>query len=188
MFVVHQNRERQADNDLVGTPQRLATTWTRPQPKCFIYCNLTQIPRLQIAFGAKVQQAAGSVSASASVLVLVLVLWLCPSVSSCVCVCLQQADQTRPDRIRWGAGNVNCSQFGSAFLGFFAASHCGRLMECFWHSNKMIIDHLIRNFRTMAPQTEDRERDRDQDQQDQQTDPRNVSLCACRVPPRQGQF
>lgn len=52
-----------------------------------------------------------------------------------------------------GAGNVNCSQFGSAFLGFFAASHCGRLMECFWHSNKMIIDHLIRNFRTMAPQT-----------------------------------
>lgn len=181
LFVVHQNRGRQADNDLVGTPQRLATTWTRPQPKCFIYCNLTQIPRLQIAFGAKVQQAAGSVSAFASVLVLVL--WLCPSVSSCVC-----NKRTRPDRIRWGAGNVNCSQFGSAFLGFFAASHCGRLMECFWHSNKMIIDHLIRNFRTMAPQTEDRERDRDQDQQDQQTDPRNVSLCACRVPSRQGQF
>lgn len=61
-------------------------------------------------------------------------------------------------------------------------------MECFWHSNKMIIDHLIRNFRTMAPQTEDRERDQDQDQQDQQTDPRNVSLCACRVPLRKGNF
>lgn len=71
-------RERATDNDLVGTPQRLAATWTRPQPKCFIYCNLTQIPRLQIAFGAKVQQAASgrqqaaglcSVSASATVLV-----------------------------------------------------------------------------------------------------------------------
>lgn len=115
LFVVHQNRERQADNDLVGTPQRLATTWTRPQPKCFIYCNLTQIPRLQIAFGAKVQQAAGSVSASAtasaSVLVLVLVLWLCPSVSLCVCVCLQQADQTRPNTL----GGWQCKLFAIWF-------------------------------------------------------------------------
>lgn len=109
LFVVHQNRERQADNDLVGTPQRLATTWTRPQPKCFIYCNLTQIPRLQIAFGAKVQQAAGSVSAFASVLVLVL--WLCPSVSSCVCVCLQQADQTRPNTL----GGWQCKLFAIWF-------------------------------------------------------------------------
>lgn len=100
LFVVHQNRERQADNDLVGTPQRLATTWTRPQPKCFIYCNLTQIPRLQIAFGAKVQQAAGSVSASASVLVLVLVLWL--PLCLFVFVCLLAT--SGPDQTEYAGG------------------------------------------------------------------------------------
>lgn len=98
LFVVQQNRERQADNDLVGTPQRLATTWTRPQPKCFIYCNLTQIPRLQIAFGAKVQQAAGSVSAFASVLVLVLWHPLCLF----VCVCLFAT--SGPDQTEYAGG------------------------------------------------------------------------------------
>lgn len=138
--------EPKADNDLVGAPQQLRVESNRLEslargPKCFIYCNLTQIPSRQIAFGAKVQQAGLS------------------SIPN-------PRHRPRP-RLSFsfflepgGAGNVNCSQFGAGFLRFFAASHCGRLMECFWHSNKMIIDHLIRNSRTKAPLTKPKSKHR----------------------------